>query len=197
VQIGHFQGFSTNVDHYVQRLLVPENISYRPRGLMERDPSFKQLIPYIIFQYISQEGGTELFRYRRGNGNGEERLRAKLSIGIGGHISAADANGHAQADPYREGMRRELTEEVIIETAYSERCVGMINDDQTDVGRVHLGIVHVFEVRSRGIFPREPEISEAGFVPVAELMTQLDQMESWSCICLEALYGRPTEDRAC
>ena len=43
-------------------------------------------------------------------------------------------------------MRRELAEEVIIDIALHERCVGLINDDQTEVGRVHLGVVHFFDV---------------------------------------------------
>ena len=187
--LGHFQGFSTKVDHYVSQLLVPQNISYRPRDEMEQDPSFKQLIPYVIFRYVDQTGAENVFRYRRGQGNGEARLRSKISIGIGGHISSEDAGGDGTNDPYRLGMQRELEEEVIIETSYKSNCVGMINDDETDVGKVHLGIVHIFDVERPSVRPREDEITEAGFVPVTELMRQLDQMESWSSICMEALFN--------
>ena len=83
-KLGHFQGVSTEVDRYVKNLLVPANISYRPRDEMEQDPSFKQLIPYIIFRHRASDGTVSLFRYRRGQGNGEARLRSKVSIGIGG-----------------------------------------------------------------------------------------------------------------
>ncbi|MCA9212128.1 MAG: phosphoesterase [Planctomycetales bacterium] len=188
-QLGHFQGFSTEVDRYVDQLLVAENISYRPRDEMEEDPSFKQLIPYIVFRHTDDAGRQSLFRYRRGSGNGESRLRSKLSIGIGGHISSEDAEATESANPYAIGMRRELDEEVIIETTYEERCVGMINDDETEVGKVHLGVVHIFDVETQDVRPREPEIAEAGFLSLEQLRTETDDMESWSRICFEALFG--------
>jgi predicted NUDIX family phosphoesterase len=188
-ELGHFQGFSTEVDRYVDQLLVPENISYRPRDEMEEDPSFKQLIPYVIFRYTDPYGQQSLFRYRRGNGNGEARLRSKLSIGIGGHISSEDSEANGNSDPYAAGMRRELDEEVIIETPYTERCVGMINDDETEVGKVHLGVVHIFDVASENVSPRETEIADAEFVSIEQLRSETDDMESWSRICFEALFG--------
>ena len=64
-------------------------------------------------------------------------------------------------------MRRELEEEVSIDTPYTSRCVGLINDDQTEVGRVHLGVVHLFDVERPAVQPRESEIIECGFRPVA------------------------------
>lgn len=188
-QLGHFQGFSTEVDRYVDQLLVPENISYRPRDLMEEDASFKQLIPYIIFRHTDSNGNQSLFRYRRGNGNGEARLRSRLSIGIGGHISSEDSEAHGHSDPYATGMRRELEEEVIIETPYSERCAGMINDDETEVGKVHLGVVHIFDVETQAVQSREEEIAEAGFLSIEQLRDETNDMESWSRICFEALFG--------
>jgi predicted NUDIX family phosphoesterase len=188
-KLGHFQGFSTEVDRYVDQLLIPENISYRPRGEMEEDPTFKQLIPYIIFRHTDQDGQQTLFRYRRGSGNGEARLRSKLSIGIGGHISTEDSAANGNSDPYAAGMRRELEEEVIIETTYTERCVGMINDDETEVGKVHLGVVHIFDVESKDVAPRETEIADAEFVTIEQLRSETDNMESWSRICFEALFG--------
>lgn len=188
-ELGHFQGFSTEVDRYVDKLLVSQNISYRPRDQMEEDPSFKQLIPYVIFRHTDENGQESLFRYRRGNGNGEVRLRSKLSIGIGGHISSEDSEANGNVDPYVAGMRRELQEEVIIETSYSERCVGMINDDETEVGRVHLGVVHIFDVETKDVRPRETEIADADFVSIELLRAETENMESWSRICFEALFG--------
>ena len=84
-----------------------------------------------------------MFSYARGKGQGESRLHDKWSIGIGGHISSVD---NSENEPYRDGMRRELEEEVMIDTPYSERCVGLINDDESEVGKVHLGVVHIFDV---------------------------------------------------
>ncbi len=172
--LGHFQGFSSDVDTYLPALLNSDQISYRPRGEMEQDPSFKQLIPYVLFRYVDSEGTPRLFQYKRGGGGGEKRLRAKRSVGIGGHISTLDASAGTTQDVYREGMRRELDEEVVIEAAFTEKCVGLINDDETPVGQVHLGIVHLYEVNSLNVHPREEDIVYAGFQPIDQLLTELD-----------------------
>lgn len=186
-ELGYVQGFSRDVERYRSVLLEPENTSYRPRREMEEDPTFKQLIPYVIFRYQDSNGATHLFQYTRGSGQGESRLHSKKSIGIGGHISSVDT-GRADRDPYQEGMQRELDEEVQIDTAFDMQCVGLINDDETEVGRVHLGIVHICDVAEPRVTPREEEIAEAGFVPVSELLKEKDSFESWSAICLEALF---------
>jgi len=188
-EVGYFQGFTGQVDGYLERLLDPTQISYRPRSEMEEDPSFKQLIPYVLFRFTDEAGEVHLFQYTRGKGQGEKRLHSKRSVGIGGHISSVDADVGATGDPYQEGMRRELDEEVAINTPYQAECVGMINDDLTEVGKVHLGVVHVFDVEIPDVQSREDEIMDAGFRPVSELMSQLDQFESWSEICLQALFA--------
>jgi predicted NUDIX family phosphoesterase len=185
-QIGHFQGFSGDTRRYLDELLRPEHMSYRPRGEMEQDPSFKQLIPYVVFRYTTPSGEVQLFQYTRGKGQGEQRLHSKRSIGIGGHISSEDASAQSV---YDEGMRRELAEEVRIETPYRASLAGLINDDLTEVGKVHLGVVHIFDVERTDVFPREEDIIEAGFRPAEELHRYRDQFESWSKICLEALFA--------
>ena len=156
-EVGYFQGFTDQVDQYLQRLLEPASISYRPRSEMEEDPSYKQLIPYVLFRYTDDAGDVHLFQYTRGKGQGEKRLHSKRSVGIGGHISSEDAAVDSNSDPYQEGMRRELEEEVIIETPYTDSCVGMINDDLTEVGKVHLGVVHLFDVERPAVQPRSRE----------------------------------------
>lgn len=185
-QLGYFQGFTAHIDRYLEELLSPEHTSYRPRSEMEHDPGYKQLIPYVIFRYEDPSGRVSLFRYTRGAGVGEQRLHSKRSIGIGGHISSDDGD---EINPYDEGRRRELAEEVFIDTEYEERCAGLINDDETEVGKVHLGIVHIFDVKSPDVRPRESEIEDARFVPVDELLSDLDGFESWSQICLKALFA--------
>lgn len=185
-QLGHFQGFCREEEGYLATLLRPENMRYRPRGEVEVDPNFKQLIPYVIFRHTDAAGNVTVFEYTRGIGQGEGRLHRKRSVGIGGHISAGDTLG--SASPYEEGMRRELEEEVEIRTPYTAQCVGLINDDQTDVGRVHLGVVHVFDVDQPDVHSREPDILEAGFRPIADLLDDLSGFETWSKICLEALF---------
>jgi predicted NUDIX family phosphoesterase len=158
---------------------------------MERDPSFKQLIPYVVFRHRDARGGETVFQYRRGTGQGEQRLHSKRSIGVGGHISADDEKVRADLHPYEEGMRRELDEEVIIRTPYSQRMVGLINDDETEVGQVHLGVVHLIDVQTPDVRPRERDILDAGFRPPAELLAELETFETWSRICLQALFGSP------
>ncbi len=184
--LGHFQGFSPEADRYLGELLNPRHTSYRPRPEMERDPSFKQLIPYVIFRYIDSQGQPHLFEYTRGKGQGEQRLHSKRSVGIGGHISAIDA---AHGDVYAEGMRRELEEEVEIGASYSQRCIGLINDDLTEVGKVHLGVVHLCDISAPAVSPRESDILDAGFRPLDELRSRLDAFETWSRICLEQAFG--------
>jgi predicted NUDIX family phosphoesterase len=189
-KLGHFQGFCSDVDRYLGKLFCPANISYRPRGEVEKDPGFKQLIPYVIFRHQDPSKGSSVFQYTRGKGMGEGRLHSKHSVGIGGHISAIDAEGNGGTTPYEEGMRRELEEEVAINTPYTEHCVGLINDDQTDVGRVHLGVVHIFDVERPEVKSRETDLLESGFRPVAEIMKDLTGFETWSEICLKALFGK-------
>lgn len=187
-RLGYFQGFSPDTDRYLAALLSPEHTSYRPRPEVEHDPSFKQLIPYAIFRHRDAAGRTTLFQYTRGKGQGEARLHSKCSVGVGGHISADDRTNESTV-PYAEGMRRELDEEVSVESPWTERCVGLINDDQTPVGQVHLGIVHLVDVERPAVFPRESEIIEAGFRPVEALLADLARFETWSQICLEALFA--------
>ena len=66
----------------------------------------------------------------------------------------------------------------------------MINDDQTDVGRVHLGVVHLCDVERPAVRPRETEIIECGFRPVAAILADMTGFETWSQICMTALFGK-------
>ncbi len=185
--LGYFQGFSSDVENYLEDLLNSDQASYRARGEMESDPSFKQLIPYMIFRHTDDQGNQSIFQYTRGNGQGEKRLHQKVSVGVGGHISTLDVREDGKGT-YAAGMKRELEEEVIVDTPYTERVVGLINDDETEVGKVHLGVVHMFDVDQPLVRPRETEIGEAGFRSLAETLERLDQMESWSRICIQALF---------
>lgn len=188
-RLGYFQGFAKEVSRYVPELFSPQYISYRPRQEVEQDPGYKQLIPYLIFRHCDSDGRPWLFQYTRGTGQGEGRLHRKRSVGIGGHISSTDAETGLDGDPYKEGMRRELEEEVIFDTPYHAQCVGLINDDLTEVGQVHLGVVHLFDVERPAVRPRETEIIECGFRPVEEILADLSGFETWSQICVQSLFG--------
>ncbi len=182
---GYFQGFNAEVDRFLPKLLSPNNTSYLPRGEMEEDPSFKQLIPYCIFRFQDSSGDVQLFQYTRGNKQGEKRLHAKRSVGIGGHICTLDLGDDS---PYQVGLNRELEEEVRIDCTFDQRCVGLINDDENEVGKVHLGIVHVFDVTEPKVYANESGLVDARFVPVNELTDNIDEFETWSQICIRALF---------
>lgn len=187
-RLGHFQGFTRDVNRYLPELLDPSHVRFRPRDQVEQDPGLKQLIAYVIFLHRPGPGAESVFQYTRGKGQGEGRLHHLRSVGIGGHISSDDVNGGNGNDPFQEGMRRELEEEVAIETPYQVRCVGLLNDDSNPVGQVHLGLVHLFEVEQPAVHSREVDIIESGFRPVEQIMAELDQFETWSQITMRALF---------
>ena len=100
-RVGYFQGFCSEPERYLEELLKPELVSYRPRATMESDPSYKQLIPYVLLCHQDAENGATVFQYTRGKGQGESRLHSKRSVGIGGHISSEDAGS---GEAYEVGM---------------------------------------------------------------------------------------------
>jgi predicted NUDIX family phosphoesterase len=171
--VGYFHGFRRADEAFRSALLDPAAFSFRPRSEVETDPAFKQLIPYVALRC-----GADVFHYRRGAAGTEKRLASLLSVGIGGHISEADAAGGD--DPYRTGMCRELAEEVAIGCGFAERLLGFINDDRTFVGSVHLGVVHVLDLDRTEVTAREDAISDAGFAPVPELVRRQADFETWS-----------------
>jgi predicted NUDIX family phosphoesterase len=178
--IGPFQGFREAEEAYRSRLLDPGHFSFHSRSEVEMDPSYKQLIPYVLLRH-----GDDLFHYRRGASGTETRLQALRSVGIGGHISEADAFG--TGDPYTNGMMRELLEEVTIEGKWSEHLLGFINDDRTPVGSVHLGIVHLFELERAEVRSNETALADGGFTSLAKLHVERDQFETWSQFAMEML----------
>jgi len=188
-ELGYFQGFCPDIERYRDVLLDAKNVQFRPRSKVETDPNFKQLIPYMVFCHTDSLGNVSIFQYVRGKGMGESRLHQKRSIGIGGHISAEDRDQHS-GNVYQEGMLRELHEEVLLHTTFTERCAGLINDDSTEVGRVHLGIVHRLDVAEPKVVSNESDLIESGFMLLDELRTHRAQMESWSFISLDALFGQ-------
>jgi predicted NUDIX family phosphoesterase len=170
---GHFHGFSAAVARYLPGLLDPAGLLYLPRGRAENDSSYKQLIPYVVLRC-----GGSVFHYTRGSKGSESRLHARRSIGIGGHVCSED--GVATADAYRAGLVRELEEEVDAAPAVAEGVVGLINDDTTPVGSVHLGIVHVFDLPEPRAALRDLALTSGGFAPLAELAAATEQFETWS-----------------
>ena len=178
---GAFHGFRRADAAYRAAILDPAAFAFRPRSEVETDPAFKQLIPYVVLRC-----GDDLFHYRRGAAGTETRLAALRSVGIGGHVSEADAAG---GDAYRAGMWRELGEEIALDAGHGERLLGFINDDRTPVGRVHLGVVHVLDLDRPSATPKEAAIADAGFAPLADLLARAGEFETWSQFVLAELAG--------
>ncbi|MDM4017065.1 phosphoesterase [Roseiconus lacunae] len=185
--IGAFEGFEADAERYLDQILCSEQLAYRPRGAMEVDPSFKQLIPYVVLQHTDDSGQTSVFTYTRGGGGGEKRLHAKRSIGIGGHISREDAGEGQEA--YDSGMQRELDEEICLESDYTETREGLIYDPSNEVGQVHLGVVHRFVLHSPDVTSNEEDLADGGFVPVETLRAERAELETWSQLALDALFA--------
>ncbi|HEV7928095.1 MAG TPA: phosphoesterase [Verrucomicrobiae bacterium] len=183
-KLGVFQGMSLEVGKYLSVVTANANITYINRSEAEQDRRYKQLIPYALIIC-----GDKILRYRRGKGGQETRLHGLYSVGVGGHISEEDHGlfEHARASiGYHEAMRRELMEEVEIEVA-KETAVAVINDDSTEVGYVHLGIMHIVQVADEQVANRRSGLVGAEFIPMSEAVKNLDAYESWSRFCLENL----------
>lgn len=183
-RIGMFQGLMFEVDKYLDTLFQPGQLRFMPRPAAEQDPSHKQLIPYVIMEH---EG--KVLSYVRGKRSGESRLVAKRSIGIGGHINPVDDMplfGDFR-EVYLNAVHREVAEEVIVDTEYTERVVALINDDSTEVGSVHLGVVHHWTLKEPKVSRREQVIAQMEFLGLEELQAVKDNMETWSQLCLEYL----------
>jgi predicted NUDIX family phosphoesterase len=182
-QLGVFQGFNSNVDRYLSVILEPKNNSFQPRARAETDPTFKQIIPYVLIT-----DGKSILHYVRGKKAGEQRLVAKGSIGIGGHINDEDHTLFAVGlQAFQEAVKREVCEELSIQGEFVARPVGLINDDSTAVGRVHFGVVHVLFCTPDKVKKNEQVITQVEFVPIEELKAKREQMETWSQLCLDNL----------
>ena len=182
-EIGTFQGISTEIDKYLPAFLNPINNFFIHRELAEDDPTHKQIIPYAIFKH-----GDKFLKYLRGKKSGEQRLASKSSIGIGGHINQDDFNSSSlEKDTYLTGIEREINEELIINCDYNNLPIALINDDSNDVGQVHLGVVHLFDLESDQVEAGEANIENLEFLSSEDLLREKDNLESWSQICVDHL----------
>ncbi|HXT38891.1 MAG TPA: hypothetical protein VN887_02605 [Candidatus Angelobacter sp.] len=178
--LGVFQGLSLEVEKYLPVVTAASSLTYLNRSDAEQDKRYKQLIPYIL---LISDG--RILRYRRGKGGQETRLHGLYSVGIGGHISEEDHGLFSSGrGGYQDGMRRELMEEVALDQV-KEAAVAVINDDSTEVGQVHFGVVHVMQVTSENVAGRRSGIVAPEFIPIADAMRDVAGYESWSRFCLE------------
>lgn len=181
--LGSFQGFQPEADRYLEAMLAPGANFFMERPAAEIDPTHKQLIPYTIFHHQ----GRYLI-YTRGGSSGEKRLVAKKSIGIGGHINPIDQHQDGLGKSmYFNAVEREIAEELQLGGTHTQTVIGLINDDATEVGSVHLGVVHLFELSSDEVRSNEDAIQDLCFVSLADLTALREQLETWSRICVDHL----------
>lgn len=190
-RLGRFQGFSPEADRYLAALLAPGLATFRPRSEVEDDPSLKQIIPYVVFQ-----AGDEVFCYTRGKSGGEARLKRRRSLGVGGHVAEEDADGRGTIEAYELALRRELDEEVEVASPGVLTRVGLINDDSTPVGEVHLGVVHLYTLERPLVTPREDALAEPAFLAIKKLRDDWDSFETWSQICIHAFLEKRLSQNA-
>ena len=184
-ELGSFHGLNFEPEKYLRALLTRGNNFFLPRAQAENDPSHKQIIPYALIAH-----GDSVLHYVRGKKAGEQRLAAKGSIGIGGHMNQEDEelfNYAVDEAVYRAGVEREVNEEIRIESPFDDRIVALLNDDTTEVGRVHLGIVHVFRLAEPKVEKREAMITNLAFLKKDELLARRENLETWSQLCVDSL----------
>jgi predicted NUDIX family phosphoesterase len=163
----------------LERVLAVVAASARPhaRSLAEQDPSLKQVIPYLVLR-----DGPRYFLMQRTRAGGDARLHDRWTIGIGGHLDAADGDIEG-------GLRREWSEELESTSLPSWRPIGVLNDDTTEVGAVHLGVVYVADIAGGQVRIRETDKLTGAFVEVPAVEAVRDRLETWSAIVFDHLQS--------
>jgi predicted NUDIX family phosphoesterase len=163
--------------------LIRREGSFRPRSEMEADPAWKQVIPYPVLR-----DGDSWFLMRRTKAGGDARLHDRYSIGVGGHVNPEDGGLDGELTA---ALEREWHEELVVDFVPAFRFVGLLNDDTTPVGQVHLGLVYEGDAAGRPVAIRETDKLSGAFVPAAEVAAVSDRLETWSRIAFEWLAARP------
>jgi len=163
--------------------LIRRSGGFRPRSLMEADESCKQVIPYPVLR-----DGDAWFLMRRTKAGGDIRLHDRYSIGVGGHVNPED--GGLDGD-LRPALRREWLEELAVDFVPRFRFVGLLNDDTTPVGRVHVGLVYEADAAGRPVAIRETDKLSGSFVDARDVAAVEDRLETWSRLAFEFLAARP------
>jgi predicted NUDIX family phosphoesterase len=157
--------------------VVGEEHFFIDRPTAEVSPQYKQIIPYVLIRHEAS-----WFLLQRTPKQTEVRLHNKMSLGIGGHINP-------DAPELLEGLQKELEEEVEIAGDYDLTFAGILNDDTSDVGRVHLGVVYVLDALDGDVKVRETDKMHGRWVAREELASHREAMESWSRIAYDTVIA--------
>ncbi len=145
------------------------------RADAEEDPSHKQVIPYLVLR-----DGEQWFLMRRTRAGGDARLHDRWSIGVGGHLNPGDVDVTG-------GLLREWREEIAADFVPDFAPFGLLNDDTTAVGAVHVGLVFQADAAGRSVAIRETEKLEGAFASAAQVRAVRDDLETWSRLVFDAL----------
>lgn len=149
------------------------------RGAAEGDRSHKQVIPYLVLR-----DGARWFLMRRTRAGGDPRLHDLGSIGVGGHLNPGDGDVAG-------GLRREWREEIEADFVPRFTPLGLLNDDTTPVGSVHVGFVYTADAAGRPVAIRETDKLTGHFATTDEVAALRGSLETWSRLAFDALTGRP------
>jgi predicted NUDIX family phosphoesterase len=178
---GAWHGFvSEDLDRH-QRVIRDRHF-FKPRADVENDPSFQQIIPYVVFRH-----SDHYFLTHRLRASSEKRLRKQYSLGVGGHINPGDLEG---GDPILDGLRREWSEEVIYDGRFEARMLGLLNEDSSPVSKVHLGVVFLVDGDTPDIRIRETDKLAGELMTLEEMRMYYLAMESWSQIVYDRLVAQ-------
>lgn len=177
---GAWHGFIAGDLDRIQRV-IRERSFFMPRAEVEEDPSYQQIIPYVVFRH-----GDRYFLTRRLRASSEKRLRQQYSLGVGGHINPGDVEG---GDPVADGLKREWEEEVSYRGHFQSRLLGLLKDESSPVSKVHLGVVFLVEGDSPEIEIRETDKLAGELLTLDEMKIHYLEMESWSQIVYDRLLA--------
>ena len=174
----HFYGFIEKNDEKTKKIISTfESYEVKRRGDMEEDPNYKQLIGYVL---LKDEVTGEVLVYKRLVGGGEARLHGKASVGIGGHMN--EVEGKTIFEMLKINAARELNEEVGVseEDALNNlHFIGLINDDKTEVGQVHVGVVYECKVDKQRVEVKEDDTLVIKWLTGEEAKAE-ENYETWS-----------------
>lgn len=177
--VSYAPGFNrVTPDHLVELIRnagAMDSLKWIDRDLAETDERFLQLIPYVVMAR-----GGELLSYIRPSKSNEKRLVGRRSIGLGGHINPGDGG-------YMRGLLREINEEVNFETTFDSEVVGMLYDPSTPVGRVHLGVVELWQLRSPCVTGKEFDVE---WIHPKWFKKHMDELEDWSRFVMQAIHNK-------
>jgi len=175
---GAWHGFvSEDLDRY--QSIIRERYVFKPRAEVEDDPSYQQIIPYVVFRHRDRYFVTHRLR-----ASSERRLRKQYSLGVGGHINPSDL---LSGDPIADGLKREWEEEVAYDGHFDAQLLGLLNEESAPVSKVHLGVVFLVEGDTPNISIRETKKLGGELLTLEEMRTLYLQMESWSQLVYDRL----------